>query len=209
MTTSSTRTDDGRGVRERKRVLVLEDPHGRRVEHRREEAHLDQRVLGVLARRAAAREERLQGLRGEVDDPIAVDPADPTPLHRVVERMEHAQPHVDRFSGLRVDDDVGDCRDGLADALLDRARAPVGVRERLVPGEPESEERDEPSSVRTKRSSRGGAPVSSRTSDSIAPASTSTSSPAAGSDRGSRCVCTDPTSGTSARIASSTCSAIA
>ena len=65
-----------------------------------------------------------------------------------------------------------------------------------------------PSSVRTKRSSRGSAPVSSRTAASTAAVSMSISSPAAVSFSGSRCVCTERTSGTSARIAASTCSAI-
>ena len=55
-----------------------------------------------------------------------------------------------------------------------------------------------PSSVRTKRSSRGSAPVSSRTACSTAAVSISISSPAAVSRSGSRCVCTLVTSGTSA-----------
>ena len=66
-----------------------------------------------------------------------------------------------------------------------------------------------PSSVRTKRSSRGSAPVSSRTAASIAAVSMSISSPAAVSFSGSRCVCTDAHLGhVAARIAASTCSAI-
>ena len=65
-----------------------------------------------------------------------------------------------------------------------------------------------PSSVRTKRSSRGSAPVSSRTAASMAAVSMSISSPAAVSFSGSMCVWTERTSDTSWRIAASTCSAI-
>ena len=116
----------------------------------------------MLARRAAAREERLQRLRGELDDLLAVDATDPPPLHRVVER------------------------DGTCTAAL-RLRAPYARRRRRSPGRPggsapRPHSRDRvrpratrrlpspsvrkatiPSSVRTNRSSRGFAPVSSRT----------------------------------------------
>ena len=70
--------DRGR-VRERKSSPV-EDAHRRRMEDRRAEDDLGERVLGVLARLPAAGEERLQRLCGELDHPVAVDPARPAPL---------------------------------------------------------------------------------------------------------------------------------
>src|SRR5438046_2058650 len=60
--------------------------------HRREEAHLCQGVLGVCPRLAAAREERLQRLGGELDHPLALDPAGPA-SHLVLDRREHAELH--------------------------------------------------------------------------------------------------------------------
>ena len=45
-----------------------------------EQVDLGERVLGVLARAAAAGEERLQRLRGELDDAVAVDPPGPAAL---------------------------------------------------------------------------------------------------------------------------------
>ena len=80
-----TRTDDRRGIRERERLGVVEDPDRRRVQHRREENRLVERILGVLASRSTPGEERLQRLRGEMHDPIAVDPPDPPALQRVAD----------------------------------------------------------------------------------------------------------------------------
>ncbi len=63
------------------------------MEHGGEEHCVRQRELGVLARGPAPGEERLQRLRGELDDTIAVDPADPPALHGVAEGMKHAEAH--------------------------------------------------------------------------------------------------------------------
>ena len=60
----------------------VEDPDGRRMEDRRAKDDLRERVLGVLARLAAAGEERLQRLRRELDDPVAVDPPRPAALEQ-------------------------------------------------------------------------------------------------------------------------------
>ena len=57
-----------------------EDAHARRVQDRRAELDVGERVLGVLARAAAAREERLERLRSELDDAIAVDAPGPAAL---------------------------------------------------------------------------------------------------------------------------------
>ena len=57
-----------------------EDAHARRVQDRWAELDVSERVLGVLARAAAPGEERLQRLRGELDDAIAVDPTRPAAL---------------------------------------------------------------------------------------------------------------------------------
>ena len=55
----------------------VEVAHRRRPLHRREQPHLVERVLGVLARVAAAGEERLERLRGELDHAVALDPPRP------------------------------------------------------------------------------------------------------------------------------------
>ena len=133
-------------------------------------------ILGMLARRASAREERLQRLRGEMDDAVAVDASDPAALERVFERVEHAEPQASR---LRVHHHVGDRGHRAAHALLDRARPAVRVRERPAPSSPSVRKTTMPSSVRTMRTSRAIAPVSSRTAASIAAVSISTASPAA------------------------------
>ena len=51
-----------------------------RVEHRRPQVDVGQRVLGVLAGLAAADEERLERLRRELDDAVAVDASGPASL---------------------------------------------------------------------------------------------------------------------------------
>jgi hypothetical protein len=58
--------------------------------HRREQPNLVERVLGVLARLAATGEERLQRLRGKLDDAVTVDPPRPA-ADLVLDRGEHAQ----------------------------------------------------------------------------------------------------------------------
>ena len=56
------------------------------MEHRRAQVDVGERVLGVLARVAAAGEERLQRLRGELDHPVAVDATRPAALERELPR---------------------------------------------------------------------------------------------------------------------------
>ena len=84
--------DRGR-VREGERAFLVEDPDRRRMEDGRQQPHALERIDGVLPRGAAAREERLQRLGREVHDVVVLDPADPPALHRVVDGMEHAEPH--------------------------------------------------------------------------------------------------------------------
>ena len=71
----------------------VEVAHGRRVEHWREQLHVVEPELGVLARGPAAGEERLERLRRELDHPVAVDPAWPAALELPVLRPEHAELH--------------------------------------------------------------------------------------------------------------------
>ena len=134
------------------------------MQHGCEEHDLVERVLGVLARRAAAREERLQRLRGEVDHPVAVDSSDPAPLQRVVDRMEHAEPHYGSVCTTTSAIAGTALRTRSSIAL---ARPCASASEPALPS-PSVRNTTIPSSVRTKRSSRGSAPVSSRTAASIA-----------------------------------------
>ena len=109
---------------------------------------------------------------------------------------------------LGVYHDVRDRRDGAAHALLDRARPTVRVGERAGAAEAEREEDDDAvvGADEAKLARLGAGLLSHRRS--IAAVSMSISSPAAVSRSGSRCVCTVLTSGTSAWIAASTCSAM-
>src|SRR5439155_21506529 len=116
-------------VRKLERDLTVEDADRRRIENRREQRHLVEPVLRVLARASAAEEERLQRLRGQVEHALAVDPADPPSLHRVVVRVEHAEPHRStdsiRSATTRVSPgDVSALTPGMA------RRATSGVRDR-------------------------------------------------------------------------------
>ena len=63
--------------------------------HGRQQAHLVERVLGVLAGVAAAGEERLERLRGELDHAVALDPPGPA-ADLLPHRSEHAQLHGSR-----------------------------------------------------------------------------------------------------------------
>ena len=60
------------------------------MKHRRKQHDLAQRILRVLTGGTASGEERLQGLRGQLDDPVAVDPPDPAALQRMSDGMKHA-----------------------------------------------------------------------------------------------------------------------
>ena len=90
------RADDRGRVPEREVELPerREHPQPGRREHRRPELDVRERILGVLARGGAAAEERLQRLRRELDDPIAVDPPGPAALERRFRRREHAELHA-------------------------------------------------------------------------------------------------------------------
>ena len=63
------------------------------MEHRRAQHDVGERELRVLARVAAAGEERLQRLRGELDYAVALDAAGPAALEIVLRRTEHAELH--------------------------------------------------------------------------------------------------------------------
>ena len=167
--TGDARPDDCGRVGEPKRAVVVEDAHRRRVLHGHEQGDVGERVLGVLARAAAAEEERLQRLRGEVKHAVAVDPADPPALERVVVRVEHAEAHraystwnaQDRLgsSGLGVHDHLGDARDDDPDPLLDPSRPSRAPSARLSAGSSASVRKTtSPSSVWRKRTARGGTP---------------------------------------------------
>ncbi len=63
------------------------------MQDRRAKVDLVERVFGVLAGLTAAAEERLEGLRGELDHALALDPCRPTALEVAVLRAEHAELH--------------------------------------------------------------------------------------------------------------------
>ena len=79
------RLDRGR-IGEAEVAGVVEDPHRRRMEHRRAEDDVGERVDRVLARSSAAGEERLQRLRRELDHRVAVDPSRPAALEILLHR---------------------------------------------------------------------------------------------------------------------------
>src|SRR5215213_265633 len=226
----------------------VEIAYRRRPPHRGEQPHLVQRVLRMLARVAAAGEERLQRLRRELDHAVALDPPRP-PSNVVVEGSEHAKPHGARLSP----ENVGSVDPSVVPQLRQRSAqppwpapparrptmagaacsAPYGsvctitsaipgrsarMRSSIwlaracaaasgVPGSRDSVRyASRPSSLRRKRSSRGSAPVSSRTMRSTSwwsAAAGSTLRPSPVSASGSRCVCTASTSGTDSTIARS------
>ncbi len=115
-------------------------------------------------------------------------------------------------SGLGVDDHVGDVRALEPDPLLDLARARVRLVERRrarrarASGTPRGRRRCAGSAARAARS-----PVASRTIalDDRGAVGLDLARPRVASASGSRCVCTPAISGTAARIAVSSCSAIA
>src|SRR5262249_33836117 len=84
---------DGGAVREPEVAVALEDPHGRRMQHRRAQDDVFERKAVVLARLAAAGEERLQRLRGELDDAVVLDAPGPAARQIAVARREHAELH--------------------------------------------------------------------------------------------------------------------
>ncbi len=65
-----------------------------RVQHRRPDDDVLEREHVVLAGTAAAGEERLQRLRGELHDAVPLDAAGPAALEVAVFRREHAEPHA-------------------------------------------------------------------------------------------------------------------
>src|SRR5712691_2606178 len=64
-----------------------------RVQDRWAQDHLREWVLGVLVRLPAAGEERLERLRGELDDAVVLDAPRPAALELVVGWREHAELH--------------------------------------------------------------------------------------------------------------------
>ena len=149
-------------------------------------------ILGVLARGAAAGEERLQRLRGELDDPVAFDPARPAALRSRSLRREHAELHS-RGSVCTTTSAISGRSRRIASSISARLRVRVG--ERRAAAEPSVRYATSPSSVCTKRSSSGSAPVASRTIARRRGRGRSRRRrprprPAASSASGSRCVCT-------------------
>ena len=69
----------------------VEVAHRRRVQDRRTEVDLGQRVFGVTPRASAAGEVSLQRLRCELHDGVALDDPGPAPFELQVARREHAE----------------------------------------------------------------------------------------------------------------------
>src|SRR5581483_4847553 len=177
--------------------------HGRWAQDGRAQVDVGQRVLGVLTRRPASGEERLQRLRRELDDAVALDAPRPPALERQLLRREHAQLHGSVWTITSAMS--GRSRRMRSSIVLARACASSSV---LLPSRPSVRNATRPPSVRRKRSSRGSTPVVSRTiRRTTAAPSASTSRPDPSSVNGSRCVCTPAISGTATRIAASSCSA--
>src|SRR5207237_8177274 len=128
---------------------------GGRTPHGREEAHLRQRVLGVFPRLAAAGEERLERLGGELDHAVAFDPAGPA-SHLVLDRREHAELHG---SVCTTTSEISG-RSRLIRSSISLARACASARE-VCGSRPSVRYASRPSSVSMTRSSRGPAPVTS------------------------------------------------
>ena len=63
------------------------------MQHGRAKVDVCERILGVPTRSAAAGEERLQRLRGELDDGVALDDPRPAALELQILRREHAKFH--------------------------------------------------------------------------------------------------------------------
>ena len=185
----------------------VEVADGRRVQHGRAQVDLVQ-AYSACSRAAAAGEERLQRLRGELDNAVALDPPGPAAL-ALAARGEHAKPHPHSYlptpppphalSRLGVDDDLGDLGQLASDSLLDRARLRVRVGERRRRVEAERQVGDDAFGVRRKRSSRGG-PAGLALDEALDPpsASRSISGLPPGLGERLRCVWTASTSGTAA-----------
>ena len=111
-------------------------------------------VLGVLAGRRAAGEERLQRLRGELDDVAAVDPARPAALELELARREHAELHGSVWTITSATS--GRARRSRSSTSLARACASASV----APGSrPSVTKATTPWPVRNSRSARGGPPA--------------------------------------------------
>src|SRR5262249_23688930 len=95
---------------------VVEDPHRGRMEHRRAEDDVGERILRVLTRRPPAREERLQRLGRELDNALAIDPARPAALEILVARREHAQLH--RGSVCTTTSAISGCSRRMSSSIL-------------------------------------------------------------------------------------------
>ena len=120
------------------------------MEDGRQQLHSRERIDSVLPRRASAREERLQRLGRELDHVLAVDAADPAPLHGVVDRVEHAELHGSVCTTTSAMPGTAS-RTRSSTAL---ARACASERD-ASPPRPSVRKATRPSSVPTKRSSRG------------------------------------------------------
>ena len=167
--------------------------------------HVRERVLGVLARRAAAGEERLQRLRGELDRRGRRRSGRPSRAPSDARRdgtcralTARCVPRRRRWPG----------RHSRTRSSIALARPCASASEPALPS-PSVRKATMPSSVRTKRSSRGSAPVSCRTAASTAAVSIAISSAGRGLRRAARGASGrfSPRAPAS-RIACSTCSAI-
>src|SRR5438105_3132251 len=204
-----------------------------RVEDRRSQVDLRERVFGVPPRAAAAREEGLERLRGELDHDVALEHARPAALQAVPLRAEHAELHLPISRAERRDKlDPRKMRSifrgygsvwTITSAMSGRSRRisssillayACASESGLAGSSPSVRNAMSPSSVCRNRSLRGGDPVVSRTILRTASASPAVSvlgaaRPGPGSASGSRCVCTAVTPSTESWIARSTSLAIA
>src|SRR3954470_5234619 len=127
----------------------VEIAHRRRLQHRRTEVDVGEGVLGVMACGPPAGEERLQRLRRELYDLVALDQSRPAALELQFPRREHAESHgsvcttTSAISGLA-------CRIRSSISL---ARAWASAS-RLPPSRPSVRYTTTPSSVCRKRRSR-------------------------------------------------------
>src|SRR5205823_3886650 len=146
---------DRRGVREAEVAVRAEDAHRRRLQHRRTQQDLVERELRVLARLAAAGEERLQRLRRELDDAVAFDSPRPATLEVAVTRREHAELHASGSVCTITSWISGRSRRIISSIRLACACASASA---VAPPSPSVRYATSPSSVFRKRSSSGSAP---------------------------------------------------
>src|SRR5581483_5842947 len=156
----------------------------RRPQHRRPQHDVGEGVLGVLPREAAAGEERLQRLRRQLDDPVALDPPGPPPFEVELLRREHAELHAaeptaadpERYGSVWTITSATPGTSVRMRSSISLARACASASG-AVGSRPRVRNTTSPSPVCRKRSARGGPPVHTETIRVTASASRATSRP--------------------------------